>query len=82
MDVHQIHANTPITGDGTHQRLSLVSYLRKGFLKKCTGDKKIRPADYFKKLREKIKKKGGRKTKKRKTRKNKKRYRKTKKTRK
>ena len=79
MDVHQIHANTPIIGDGNHQRLSLVSYLRKGFIKKCAGDKKIRPADYFKKLREKIKKKGGRKTKKRKTRKNKKRYRKTKK---
>lgn len=81
MDVHQIHANTPIIGDGTHQRLSLVSYLRKGFVNKCAGDKKIRPADYFKKLREKLKKKGGRKTKKR-QRKNKKHKRKTKKNKK
>ena len=56
MDVHQLHANTPIMGDGNHKRLSLVSYLRKGFVKKCQDEKKILPADYFVKLRKKLNK--------------------------
>ena len=43
-------------GDGNHKRLSLVSYLRKGFVKKCQGEKKILPADYFMKLRKKLNK--------------------------
>ena len=79
MDVHQIHANTPIVGDGNHQRLSLVSYLRKGFVNKCKGEKKILPADYFKKLRIKLQKKDKKKTKKKKTKKKKTKKKKTKK---
>lgn len=41
MDVHQVHGNTPmIPADETSQRLSLVSYLREGIVKKC-GDQKM-----------------------------------------
>jgi hypothetical protein len=36
MDVHQIHGNTPMyPEDKTSIRLSLVSYLREGIVKKC-----------------------------------------------
>jgi len=38
MDVHQIHGNSPmIPQDETSMRLSLVSYLREGIVKKCRG---------------------------------------------
>ncbi len=40
MDVHQVHGNTPMKPkDETSQRLSLVSYLREGIVKKCKGAK-------------------------------------------
>jgi hypothetical protein len=36
MDVHRVHGNTPmIPSDETSQRLSLVSYLREGIIRKC-----------------------------------------------
>lgn len=45
MDVHQVHGNTPmIPSDETSQRLSLVSYLREGIIKKC-GDQKMYDAE-------------------------------------
>lgn len=38
MDVHQLHGNSPMTPkDDTSMRLSLVSYLREGIVKKCRG---------------------------------------------
>jgi len=38
MDVHQLHGNSPmIPTDDTSMRLSLVSYLREGIVKKCRG---------------------------------------------
>jgi len=38
MDVHQLHGNSPmIPADETSMRLSLVSYLREGIVKKCRG---------------------------------------------
>lgn len=41
MDVHQVHANTPMEPkDDTTQRISLVSYLREGIVKKC-GDQRL-----------------------------------------
>jgi hypothetical protein len=40
MDVHQLHGNTPmIPSDVTSQRLSLVSYLREGIVRRCSGEK-------------------------------------------
>ena len=39
MDVHQVHGNTPFyPEDETCQRISLVSYLREGIVKKCKGE--------------------------------------------
>jgi hypothetical protein len=35
MDVHQLHANTAIESPGEYERISFVSYLRKGIAKKC-----------------------------------------------
>ena len=44
MDVHQIHGNTPmIPSDDTSQRISLVSYLREGIVKKCQNQKLYDP---------------------------------------
>jgi len=41
MDVHQVHGNSPmVSTDETTQRISLVSYLREGIVKKC-GDQKM-----------------------------------------
>ena len=41
MDVHQVHANTTFEPqDETSQRVSLVSYLREGIIKRC-GDQKM-----------------------------------------
>ena len=41
MDVHQVHGNSPMDPqDEESQRLSLVSYLREGIIKKC-GDQKM-----------------------------------------
>jgi hypothetical protein len=38
MDVHQLHGNSPMEPkDETSMRLSLVSYLREGIVKKCQG---------------------------------------------
>ena len=38
MDVHQLHGNSPMEPkDETSMRLSLVSYLREGIVKKCRG---------------------------------------------
>ena len=38
MDVHQLHGNSPmVPKDETSMRLSLVSYLREGIVKKCRG---------------------------------------------
>jgi hypothetical protein len=38
MDVHQVHGNSPfLPKDDTSMRLSLVSYLREGIVKKCRG---------------------------------------------
>jgi hypothetical protein len=40
MDVHQVHGNSPFEPqDETSQRISLVSYLREGILRKCKGQK-------------------------------------------
>ena len=40
MDVHQVHGNSPFEpADETSQRISLVSYLREGIVKKCQGQK-------------------------------------------
>ena len=40
MDVHQVHGNSPFEPqDETSQRISLVSYLREGIIKKCKGQK-------------------------------------------
>lgn len=40
MDVHQVHGNSPMEPkDETSQRISLVSYLREGIIKKCQGQK-------------------------------------------
>lgn len=40
MDVHQLHGNSPMEPtDETSQRLSLVSYLREGIIKKCRNQK-------------------------------------------
>jgi len=40
MDVHQVHGNSPMDPtDETSQRVSLVSYLREGIVKKCQGQK-------------------------------------------
>lgn len=40
MDVHEVHGNTPMKPkDDTSKRLSLVSYLREGIIKKCKGGK-------------------------------------------
>ena len=45
MDVHQVHGNTEMEPtDDQSQRLSLVSYLREGIIKKC-GDQKMYDAD-------------------------------------
>jgi hypothetical protein len=38
MDVHQLHANTQIESPGPYERISFVSYLRKGIAKKCTSN--------------------------------------------
>jgi hypothetical protein len=40
MDVHQVHANSPFQPeDETSQRISLVSYLREGIVKRCSDQK-------------------------------------------
>jgi hypothetical protein len=40
MDVHQVHGNSPmIPEDETSKRVSLVSYLREGIVKKCQNQK-------------------------------------------
>jgi hypothetical protein len=45
MDVHQVHGNTEMEpADETSQRLSLVSYLREGIIKKC-GNQKMYDAE-------------------------------------
>lgn len=45
MDVHQVHGNTEMEpSDETSQRLSLVSYLREGIIKKC-GNQKMYDAE-------------------------------------
>jgi hypothetical protein len=51
MDVHQLHGNTPMKpADDTSQRISLVSYLRKGIVDKCKGEKLYDAAALEKKL--------------------------------
>jgi hypothetical protein len=51
MDVHQLHGNSPmIPADATSQRVSLVSYLRKGIVDKCKGEKLYDAAALEKKL--------------------------------
>ena len=50
MDVHQLHGNSPmIPSDDTSQRLSLVSYLREGIIKKGCGKEKMYDAFQLKK---------------------------------
>jgi hypothetical protein len=40
MDVHQVHGNSPFEPQNeTSQRISLVSYLREGIIRKCKGQK-------------------------------------------
>jgi hypothetical protein len=52
MDVHQVHANTPmIPTDETTKRISLVSYLREGIVKKCQDQKMYDAQKLDKKLR-------------------------------
>jgi hypothetical protein len=53
MDVHQLHGNEPIIGIGKepHERLSLVSYLREGIVKKCQGLPMVEES-YFEKAKE------------------------------
>jgi len=48
MDVHQFHGNEPIEGDGQHERLSIVSYMREGIVRKCAGEE-IVGEEYFRK---------------------------------
>lgn len=36
MNVHKLHCNTPIIGEGDFERISFVSYLREGIFKKLT----------------------------------------------
>ena len=49
MNVHLYHANEPIIGkEGEYERLSIVSYLRKGFVSRCLKDKRVPSAKYFK----------------------------------
>ena len=51
MDVHQVHGNSPMTpADDTSQRLSLVSYLREGIVKRCGDQKMYDPVALEKKL--------------------------------
>ena len=54
MDVHQLHGNEPIepvTEDA--ERLSVVSYMREGIVKKCKGEE-IVGDDYFRKASMKV----------------------------
>ena len=46
MNVHKLHANTPIESEGEHERLSFVSYLREDLIKK-TQEIDLLPIDYF-----------------------------------
>jgi hypothetical protein len=46
MDVHKLHGNEPIIGEGDYQRLSFVSYLRDDLIKK-TQNIDLLPIDYF-----------------------------------
>jgi hypothetical protein len=52
MDVHQYHGNEPIIPiDHDFERISLVSYLRKGIVDKCTGMKKPVPRSFYQNVR-------------------------------
>jgi hypothetical protein len=54
MDVHQLHGNEPIepvTEDA--ERLSIVSYMREGIVKKCKGEE-IVGENYFRKASMKV----------------------------
>ena len=68
MDVHQLHGNEPIDGDEGSERLSIVSYMREGIVRKCSGEEIVKDG-YFRKASMKIAKM---KEKTHKTRKNKK----------
>jgi hypothetical protein len=48
MDVHQFHGNEPIESDGEFERLSIVSYMREGIVRKCVGED-IVGEEYFRK---------------------------------
>lgn len=51
MDVHQVHGNSPMESkDETSQRISLVSYLREGIVKKCQNQKMYDPQALLKKI--------------------------------
>lgn len=51
MDVHQVHGNSPmIPSDETSQRVSLVSYLREGIIKKCGNQKMYDAQELAKKI--------------------------------
>lgn len=55
MNVHQFHGNEPIEGDD-FERLSIVSYMRQGIIKKCVGGEVVGEA-YFRKASEIVKNK-------------------------
>lgn len=57
MNVHQFHGNEPIEGEGDDfERLSIVSYMREGIVKKCVGEEVVGEA-YFRKASEIVKNK-------------------------
>jgi hypothetical protein len=52
MDVHQYHGNEPIVPESDDfERISLVSYLREGIVKKCTGMKKPVSRKFYQNVR-------------------------------
>ena len=53
MDVHQLHGNEPIDGDEGSERLSIVSYMREGIVKKCSGEEIVKD-EYFRKASMKV----------------------------
>lgn len=54
MDVHQFHGNEPINGESDdYERLSIVSYMREGIIKKCQSEE-IVGEEYFELVREMV----------------------------